>query len=190
MLNQDNITNKSVEAMIDNIVTVVFRIHFYYITNEDLEQDLKQEGYLKAYELLAQGNYDPTKNLRTFIYTGVRNAMTNYMYHQNKENHFDLDTIDGQNWQSWKDVTTDDYWRGKVFYINDDILSNFNIDIEYILNICDKYKSFGDYFPTIINELSDLGVLNIKNKIDNTIKPIKLVKDTILGEIFWNMFKS
>ena len=85
MLNQDNITNKSVEAMITNIVTVVFRIHFYYVSNEDLEQDLKQEGYLKAYELLAKGNYDPTKSLRTFIYTGVRNAMTNYMYHQNKE---------------------------------------------------------------------------------------------------------
>ena len=71
----------SVEAMIKNVVTVVFRIHFYYVTNYDLEQDLKQEGYLKAYELLAQGNYDPNKNLRTFIYTGVRNAMTNYMYH-------------------------------------------------------------------------------------------------------------
>ena len=51
--------------MIDNIVTVVFRIHFYYVTDKDLEQDLKQEGYLKAYELLSQGNYDPTKNSQT-----------------------------------------------------------------------------------------------------------------------------
>ena len=80
----------SVEAMIKNVVTVVFRIHFYYVTNYDLEQDLKQEGYLKAYELLAQGNYDPNKNLRTFIYTGVRNAMTNYMYHTNKESHINI----------------------------------------------------------------------------------------------------
>ena len=76
--------NNSVEAMITNIVNVVFRIHFYYINNYDLEQDLKQEGYLKAYELLAEGNYDPNKNLRTFIYTGVRNAMTNYIYHNKK----------------------------------------------------------------------------------------------------------
>lgn len=191
MLNQDNITNKSVEAMITNIVTVVFRIHFYYVSNEDLEQDLKQEGYLKAYELLAKGNYDPTKSLRTFIYTGVRNAMTNYMYHQNKESHyFDLDSINSQNNQFSKDVTKDGYWRGKIFCINDDILNDFNISVDYILNLCDKYKSFGDYFPIIINELSDLGILDLKNKLEYKIKPIKLVKDTILGEIFWNIFKS
>ena len=81
------LVNNSVEAMIQNIVTVVLRIHFYYITDPELQNDLKQEGYLKAYELLAKGDYDPNRNLRTYIYTGVRNAMTNYMYHSNKENH-------------------------------------------------------------------------------------------------------
>lgn len=45
--------SSSVESMIHNIVTVVFRIHFYYVKDSDLEMDLKQEGYLKAYELLA-----------------------------------------------------------------------------------------------------------------------------------------
>lgn len=190
MLNQNNAINKSVESMISNIVTVVFRIHFYYITNEDLEQDLKQEGYLKAYELLAQGNYDPSKNLRTFIYTGVRNAMTNYMYHQNKESHFNLDIINDQSWQSWKDVTTDDYWKGKVFCTNDDLNDNLNLTIEYILEICDKYNSFGDYSSVILNELSNLGIIHLKNNLDVNIKPVALVKDTILGEIFYNMFKN
>ena len=47
----NNSINKSVTAMIDNIVTVVLRIHFYYITSDDLKEDLRQEGYLKAYEL-------------------------------------------------------------------------------------------------------------------------------------------
>ena len=41
------IVNNSVEAMIQNIVTVVLRIHFYYITDPELQNDLKQEGYLK-----------------------------------------------------------------------------------------------------------------------------------------------
>lgn len=102
----------SVQSMIDNIVIVVFRKHFYYITDKDLEQDLKQEGYLKAYELLADGNYDPSKNLRTFIYTGVRNAMTNYLYHHKKEAHSDsTDDIESQEWQSWKNVFSDAYWE-------------------------------------------------------------------------------
>jgi len=40
--------NNSVEAMIQNIVSVVLRVHFYYITNEDLKQDLKQERVFKS----------------------------------------------------------------------------------------------------------------------------------------------
>ena len=51
--------DNSIEALILNIITVVLRTHFYYITDRDLQQDLMQEGYLKAYELLSSGNYDP-----------------------------------------------------------------------------------------------------------------------------------
>jgi DNA-directed RNA polymerase specialized sigma24 family protein len=137
--------------MITNIVTVVFRIHFYYVTDYDLEMDLKQEGYLKAYSLLAEGNYDPSKNLRTFIYTGVRNAMTNYMYHTRKESHDDLDLVFSQLWQSYKDITADDYWSGKLFY-KDDESSSF--DVLLVKEVCDKYIMFGDYFDIIINEFN------------------------------------
>lgn len=128
--------------MISNIVTVVFRIHFFYVDNKDLEQDLKQEGYLKAYELLAQGNYDPNKNLRTFIYTGVRNAMTNYMYHYNKENHLDLDLIESSTWQRYENITMDGYWQGKIYYLNEDVEDSHNININNVINICKKYYSF------------------------------------------------
>ena len=151
-----NETNNSVESMINNIVTVVFRIHFYYISDYDLEMDLKQEGYLKAYSLLAEGNYDPSKNLRTFIYTGVRNAMTNYMYHVRKENHDDLELVSSQLWQSYKDVTSDDYWNGKLFYRDEE---SSDLDVLLVKEICDKYIMFGDYFEIILNEFKIMRII-------------------------------
>lgn len=181
--------NNSVEAMITNIVNVVFRIHFYYITNYDLEQDLKQEGYLKAYELLAEGNYDPNKNLRTFIYTGVRNAMTNYIYHHKKENHVDLETISTSTWQSYEEITSDDYWRGKVFTTAEDEINNYDIDVSIVTKICNKYIMFGDYTNVALKELSNLGVYS-KEVGKILIKPVPFVKDAIMGEILWNIFRK
>ncbi len=42
------LVNNSVEAMIQNIVTVVLRIHFYYVTDQDLQDDLRQERIYKS----------------------------------------------------------------------------------------------------------------------------------------------
>jgi len=177
----------SVESMIHNVVTVVFRIHFYYIRDPELEMDLKQEGYLKAYELLSMGNYDPSRSLRTFIYTGVRNAMTNYMYHYNKENHVDLETTTNQLWQRYENIVIDKYWEGKIFYDNDSILINHLVDESLVFKICNKYKMFGDYTNIILNELFNLGIYNIKiEKLDDLI-PNTLVKNAIITEIIYNM---
>ena len=179
--------SNSVEAMIENIVTVVFRIHFYYVTNKDLEQDLKQEGYLKAYELLAEGNYNPNKNLRNFIYTGVRNAMTNYLYHNRKETHEDVDMISSMTWQKYESVTLDGYWNHKIYYEINDYPQTYNIDINIVFNVCKKYNMFGDYRGTILNRLITMGLYSgpIQFKM---IKSVKFVEDAIIGEILWTMF--
>lgn len=179
----------SVEAMIKNIVTVVFRIHFYYVTNIDLEQDLKQEGYLKAYELLANGNYDPNKNLRTFIYTGVRNAMTNYMYHDRKENHSDIEDMTGPEKYN-PNLTLDDYWKGKMFYTDEDNMGyDYDIDLDIVYEVCNKYLMFGDYTDLILNELSKVGIYN-GPILKTNIKSLPFIKNAILGEIYWNIFKE
>ena len=181
--------NNSVESMIQNIVSVVFRIHFYYINDLDLEQDLKQEGYLKAYELLADGNYDPNKNLRTFIYTGVRNAMTNYVYHNKKESHTDLDTITSQSWQSYELVTSDGFWKNKVYVETEDTIQDYNIDVSLVYLICQKYIMFGDYFNSILHELKNIGIYSGPIEQYN-ITIVPFVKNAILGEIFWSVFKD
>ena len=179
----------SVESMIHNIVTVVFRIHFYYVKDPDLEMDLKQEGYLKAYELLASGNYDPSKNLRTFIYTGVRNAMTNYMYHHNKENHTDLEVITSQTWQHYESITMDDYYKGKLFYEDEVETDKYNISQELVEKVVNKYYMFGDYKSIILRELSKVGLYEGKISESNE-QEIPLVTSAILGEIYYSIFMN
>lgn len=45
--------DKSVDSLILNITEVVLNTHFYWVNDADLREDLTQEGYLKAYELLS-----------------------------------------------------------------------------------------------------------------------------------------
>lgn len=178
----------SVQSMIDNIVIVVFRKHFYYITDKELEADLKQEGYLKAYELLAEGNYDPTRNLRTFIYTGVRNAMTNYLYHHRKENHnSSTEDIESQEWQSWKNILTDSYWEGKAYVENDSYMQQYQVDVNIIYEVCEKYSMFGDYIPVILSDMKDLGLYD--GEIPNiTITIVPEIENFIKGEVLYKLF--
>ena len=59
--------NVSVYEMVENIVQVVYYTHYGYITDPELKKDLMQVGFLKAYELLNNGNYDPNLSLRNLI---------------------------------------------------------------------------------------------------------------------------
>ena len=114
--------------------------------------------------------------------------MTNYMYHQNKETHIDLDTIDSQMWQRYENVTMDNYWEGKIFYTNESISSNYNINTDIIYEICNKYSMFGNYI--VINELSKLGVCTLHiNKNNLNINYNSFIKDAIIGEIIYTMLR-
>ena len=65
---------------------VIFR-HFNYINNE-VKQDLIAEGVLKALKMIKANYFDPTKSqtgVKNFLYTGMRNEMTNYLYRTRRE---------------------------------------------------------------------------------------------------------
>ena len=92
-------------------------------------------------------------------------------------------------WQSYEEVTSDDYWRGKVFTTAEDEIDNYDIDISIVTKICNKYIMFGDYTNVALKELSNLGVYS-KEVGKISIKPVPFVKDAIMGEILWNIFRK
>lgn len=158
---------------IDNIVNVVYYKYFNYNTNPTVKQDLFQEGFMKAYELLNNGNYDPTMSLRNFIFTGVRNAMTNYMYHHRKESHVDVDLLEKQ--ERYKEVVG----------VKDGV--EFDIDVQLIADVCKPFRKFGDYFTPTIIYLNKLGIVNLElepkdEELDETML------EAIITNVIWKLY--
>ena len=155
--------------MVDNLVNVILNTWFNRIRDPDLREDLKQEGYTKAYEMLKTGNYDPSRDLRTYIYTGIRNSMTNYLYHNNKESHLDIDE----------------------FYSVEDPqeFCSFSLDLNYVKKVCEKYSSYGNYINTVLNYFKNAGIYNGPLFDNISVKEIPYVKNAIIGEIIWKMLE-
>ena len=156
--------------MVDNLVNIIINTWFNYIRDPDLREDLKQEGFMKAYEMLETGNYDPSKDLRTYIYTGIRNSMTNYLYHLNKENHLDIDDF----------YTLED----------DREYVSYTIDLKYIKEVCDKYSSYGNYINTVLKYFKDAGLYDGPLLDGIKVKEIPFVKNAIIGDILWKMLEA
>ena len=177
--------------MIDNIVEVVRKMFFYYVYDQDTIDDLKQEGYLKAYELLAKGEYDPSKNLRNYLFTGVRNAMTNYMYKRNKtKNDISHETLDNAQWQDFMKVGQDDYYIGKV-YTRVEYQTDFKFTEDDIEKVAEKFSSFGkDIVKKSKCKLARKLALETKIEKIDTDEEIPLVYDVIMGEVVWRKIIS
>ena len=161
---------KSMLDLVDNIVDVVYCIHFYYIRDAYLKEDLKQEGYLKAYELLSTGNYDPNKSLRNYLFTGVRNAMTNYMYHAKKDMHTSLDTFECN-----IDAPCGDF-------------CDYEIAGDIILLSCKKYMEYGNYFNIVVDYFNGIG-LKI-NRIEGLVGPTivnNMIFKAIVAGVIWDI---
>lgn len=158
----------SIGDMIDNIVEVVLNTHYNYITDEDTRLDLMQEGYLKAYELLKTGTYDPRRNLRNYLYTGVRNAMQNYLYHDRKEDHQDLEDVE--------------------IYLESGNTGEVRVNMTQVDYICNKYKSYGDYRPVALRYLKEINLYEgIIPKFQGT--PDNVVTCAIKCEILWSLIR-
>nr|DAY17815.1 MAG TPA: RNA polymerase sigma factor [Caudoviricetes sp.] len=66
---------------ISNLCNIVYSRHFDFY---DDKEDLIQEGMIKSIELLYNGNYNPDYSLKNYLYTGIRNTMKNFIYHNSK----------------------------------------------------------------------------------------------------------
>lgn len=182
----------SVEGLIDNIVEVVQKMFFYYVYDEDTLNDLKQEGYLMAYELLAKGEYDPSRSLRNYLFTGVRNAMTNFMYKKNKtKKDISHDTLESAEFQDFMNVTSNDYFVGKV-YTRIEYQTHCEITTEDIKEVTDRYTNYG-------KNLLEKSELKLSEKLDIDTRDIELegeddtlplVYNVIMGEVIWNKVMS
>lgn len=176
---ESNLYSSSMLELVDNIVEVVVNSYFYWVEDYQLKEDLMQEGYLKAYELLKTGNYDPNQSLRNYLYTGVRNAMTNYNYHAKKEKHSSYDVF--------CDNVECDKEPDSIVTPSQDIVIKYEMDCDMVQKCCDKYNK--NYIGNIIKYFENIGVY-----IDGTGKegmivssPNDLIIKAIVVDCLWNI---
>lgn len=163
----------AMDEMIKNVVEVVFYSKYYYITDPDLKNDLIQEGNLAAYTLLASGEYNPTKDLRNYMYSWVWNAMSNYLYKQKKERWTDLESIENLD----------------VAGYNIEASVDFTFNKRLIYDICKKYEAFGDYFNEVLIYLQSIGL--IKNyKPRESVNINKQLRTAIIGQVLYKIFEE
>lgn len=168
-----NDEQSSIYEMIENIVQVVFYTHYNYIKDIELKKDLFQIGYLKAYELLNNGNYDPTMSFRNFIYTGVRNEMHNTLYHLGKVKNVDLDVLDKyENIIGTYDVV------------------EYNVELSYVREICETFKKFGNYYPTVVNYLIDIGIVDCEKCNENKNELDDKMREGIITLVLWSLLEK
>lgn len=146
------LTNKDLNdenALANKLVTlaeIIVRKHFY--SSKEDKDDLVSIGVLKAISMIKSGRFDAKKgNLCTFLYTGMRNDMHNYLYHLNKLSTVNLDLL------SNKEGIEDDYF-------NERYDSERNL-IEYSLVhlVCMEFSNvFGDNIESeILDKLNNSG---------------------------------
>ena len=169
--------NITIYEMVDNIVQVVFYTHFSYITDQELRKDLRQIGFLKAYELLNNGNYDPTMSLRNFIYTGVRNEMHNTLYHLGK-----IPTV------SLSDL---DVYENIVGYTQ---VREYEVDNVVAKEVSDRFKLHGDFYKPITDYLIKIGILGeeyrVKTNTEVEYKPPKDFEDCLITLTLWKLYEK
>lgn len=161
----------AIDEMIFNVVNLVYYSKYYYIKDFDLKEDLLQEGRLAAYTLLASGEYDPTKDLRNYMYSWVWNAMSNYLYKNRKESHADLEKVEN---------TEDISYIGKE-------QSSISINIEEIYKYCLKYKNIDDAFNEALIYFNEIGLLEYRGK--KSILMNDAYRNILRGELVYKLFE-
>lgn len=181
-LYEDDLNNEEVlSKKLITLAEIIVRKHFYASTAD--KDDLVSIGVLKAIRMIHSDNFRSDKgNLCTFLYTGMRNDIHNYLYHKNK-----FDTVDIDN-------TFDDGGKSD-FYFEDEVAK---IDYSLIHLVCMKFsRQFGNFIEDeIIKKLKYYGFI-IDGYIESCSNEVKDVlvdeayKDEViqraLGLLFWEL---
>lgn len=94
-----NLTEKDIEnpevlgEKLFTLTEIIISRHFYASSSQHFD-DMRSIGVLKALEVINKGHFDSSKgHFASFIYFHVRNEIHNFLYHENKRKHADLDTL-------------------------------------------------------------------------------------------------
>lgn len=141
------LTNKDLEnrdELAKKLITlaeIVVRKHFYASINE--KDDLVSIGVLKALNMIQDNKFTSLRgNLCTYLYTGMRNDMHNYLYHQNKFNTTDLSCM-------LDSGSTDDYFEQE----------GYEIPYSVVHLVCMRFsRPFGEGVESdVVKRLTDVG---------------------------------
>ena len=157
-LTEEDIKNPDVlgEKLI-TLAEIVIRKHFYASLRE--KDDLVSVGVLKALTLIEKGEWAKSKGaFHNYIYSGMRNDMHNYLYHQNK---FSL--VDDE---SMPESGSDDK------YFDDGLC----VDYTLIHSVCIRFENvFGSSLESkVIRCMQELGI-SIQGMRDNLSETHDLV---------------
>ena len=123
------------------LAEIIIRKHFYASWKD--KDDLVSVGVLKALTLIHTGSWTKARgSFLNYIYSGMRNDMHNYLYHQNKFSFVDQESL--------KDDGKDD------IYFSDD---SCNIEYSLVHSVCLNFiKPFGSIIEIrVMQELVKLG---------------------------------
>ena len=160
------------EKLVD-LSSIVYTRHFYANANE--KQDLISVGVLKALSLVRGGKWDPEKGkLITYLYTGIRNEMHNYIYRISREILMDNEFIDLQGSRE----------------IEEGDVSFLEIGFDIIEEVCKEFRQYGRVESRVIVDLAKRGfkVTGIDSKFEERIIREEEVgrKERELGEEFYS----
>lgn len=181
-LYEDDLNNEEVlSKKLITLAEIIVRKHFYASTAD--KDDLVSIGVLKAIRMIHSDNFRSDKgNLCTFLYTGMRNDIHNYLYHKNK-----FDTVDIDN-------TFDDGGKSD-FYFEDEVAK---IDYSLIHLVCMKFsRQFGNFIEDeIIKKLKYYGFIidgyieSCSNEDKDVLVDEAYKEEVIqraLGLLFWEL---
>lgn len=191
MLTEKDLENEDILAKkLITLSEIVVRKHFYASAND--KEDLVSIGVLKALKMIKSNNFENSKgNFATFLYTGMRNDMHNYLYHKNKFNLVGLSMLIDEGKE-------DNYFNTEYSYIRYEIVHsvcmcftcNFGDNIES--EVLDRLESVGFIilYPDEIMKRyrNEVKVCSSDILLDKYGKETKEdIIDRIIGIILWKL---